>query len=96
LEAFEHGVIVGENVRVRLMATADSPVVASLSFDVVEVADWGTKSAGGGKQFWVRVKLASGQQGYIASAYVRSPFDYRIVFEKQQGRWQITTLVAGD
>jgi hypothetical protein len=44
----------------------------------------------------VRVKLAGGQQGYIASAYVRSPLDYRIVFEKRQGRWLITTLVAGD
>ena len=96
LDAFEHGVIVGENVRVRQMATPDSPVVTSLSFDVVEVTDWGAKSTEGGKQEWVRVKLASGQQGYIASAYVRSPLDYRIVFEKRQGRWLITTLVAGD
>jgi hypothetical protein len=96
LDAFGHGVIVGENVRVRQMATADSPVVASLSFDVVEVTEWETKSSGGGKQSWVKVKLASGQQGYIASAYVRSPLDYRIVFEKRQGRWLITTLVAGD
>jgi hypothetical protein len=31
------------------MATPDSPVVASVSFDVVEVTDWGAKSTEGGK-----------------------------------------------
>jgi hypothetical protein len=96
LDAFEHGVIVGESVRVRQKATADSPVVASLSFDIVVVTDWGAKSSGDGKQGWVRIKIASGREGYIASGYVRSPIDYRAVFEKRPGRWLITTLVVGD
>ncbi|HKQ76239.1 MAG TPA: SH3 domain-containing protein [Blastocatellia bacterium] len=96
LDAFEHGVIVGDNVRVRQKATVDSPVIATMSFDIVAVTDWGVKSSGVGKQGWVRVKLTGGQEGYIASEYIRSPIDYRAVFEKRQGRWLITTLVAGD
>jgi len=92
MDAFEHGVIVGENVRVRQKARADSPVVTLLSFDIVEVTDWGSESREG----WVRIKLASGEQGYIARPYVRSPLDYRVVFEKRQGKWLITTFVAGD
>jgi Bacterial SH3 domain len=96
LDAFEHGVIVGENVRVRQKPTVDSPVVTSLSFDIVAVTDWGERLSGDSKQGWVRVKLAGGQEGYISSGYVHSPIDYRAVFEKRQGRWLITSLVAGD
>ena len=34
--------------------------------------------------------------GYISSAYVRSPIDYRAIFRFENRRWQLVTLVAGD
>jgi len=74
----------------------DSPIIATLAFDIVAVADWRAKSSDGDKHEWVRVKLAGGQLGYVAGGYIRSPLDYRIVFTKRQGRWLITALVAGD
>lgn len=45
---------------------------------------------------WIAVKLADGRRGFVDSAQLRSPFDYRAVLEKRNGRWLITAFVAGD
>ena len=45
---------------------------------------------------WTRIKLRDGRTGYISSRYVRSPIDYRAVFNKMDGRWRMTAFVAGD
>jgi hypothetical protein len=45
---------------------------------------------------WIAVKLADGRRGFVDSSQLRSPFDYRAVLEKRDGRWLITAFVAGD
>jgi hypothetical protein len=92
-DAFEHGVIVGENVRVRKEPKLDSQVITTLSFDIVKVTDWQND---GNKQAWVSVSLAGDAKGYIAKDYIRSPVDYRAIFEKKDGKWQLTAFVSGD
>lgn len=95
-DAFEHGVVVGENVRVRKQSAVESPVVATLSFDIVKVKDWKPKQAAGSKQGWVNVLLKDGTSGYVAEEYIRGPVDYRAIFEKKDGRWQLAAFVSGD
>ncbi|MBY8821840.1 hypothetical protein [Sphingomonas colocasiae] len=45
---------------------------------------------------WLRVRTASGKSGFIRYADVRADIDYRAVFALSKGRWQLTSLMAGD
>lgn len=96
-DAFEHGVVVGENVRVRATPDVRSAVLETLSYDVVQVLsfalDPGEEEAPEG---WERVQLADGQIGYVASQYIVSPIDYRAGFHQRDGKWEMIYLVAGD
>ncbi len=95
-DAFEYGVIVGENVRVRKEPKPDSQVIGTLSFDIVKVSDWMPKQSGGNKQEWISVTLADDVKGYVAKEFIRSPIDYRAIFEKKDGKWQLVAFLAGD
>ena len=44
---------------------------------------------------WVRVKADAGA-GYVKQAEVRSPLDYRAVFQKTGEGWKLIAFVAGD
>ena len=93
-DAFEHGVIVGENVRVRQQPSTDGQIVASLSFDVIKVNDWAARKSG--TQNWIQVELTGGGRGYVAEDFIRSPIGYRAIFTRKGGRWELTALVSGD
>lgn len=42
------------------------------------------------------VEWATGQSGRVETRYLRSPIDYRAIFSKVGGRWQIMMVLAGD
>ena len=52
------------------------------------------RSSGG--TLWSHVRLGDGRTGYIWHAYVRSPVDYRTLFNLSDGRWRMTAFVSGD
>lgn len=87
---FDHVVIVGEDVNVRAAPSTEALVLAQLSHAIVP-SPWA-----GGNEPWVPITLASGEEGYVAHQFVRSPIGYRMGFEKADGRWRITFFVAGD
>lgn len=45
---------------------------------------------------WVEVKLVDGRQGFVRYDQTVNPLDFRLVFEKRGGRWQVTAFIAGD
>lgn len=45
---------------------------------------------------WVAAALSDGRKGFVREDGLRSPLDYRFVFEKRGGRWLVTAFVAGD
>ncbi len=45
---------------------------------------------------WLHARLTNGQSGYVRRSAVRSVIDYRAGFEKREGRWVMTSFVAGD
>jgi hypothetical protein len=47
-------------------------------------------------ELWLLVKDAKGIPGSVWSGDVRSPLDYRALFEKRKGKWLIATFLAGD
>lgn len=89
-DSFEHVAVLGKNVRVRAAPGSQGRILTALSFDVVRLAAPATDSE------WTRIKLRDGRTGYISSRYVRSPVDYRALFNKVDGRWRMTAFVAGD
>lgn len=91
VDAFTHMAAVGSGIRVRSAPNSSAPVIASLTFTIVELEE--TQPQG---ERWARVKLRDGRTGFVDSRFVRSPVDYRINFAKVDGRWQITFFLAGD
>ena len=91
LDAFEGIAVIGSGVRVRKAPNPSAEIIDSLSFTTVEIAEPPPKDA-----TWTRVRLKGGKEGFVDSRYLRSPIDYRINFEKIDGRWQATFFIAGD
>lgn len=89
VDAFEHRLVVGENVNVRAAAQADAPVLTQLSHAIVRAESFSDEP-------WSPIVLETGEVGYVASRFVRSPIGYRMGFVKVDGRWRITFFVAGD
>lgn len=96
LDGFEHLAVVGRGVRAREEPDLQSPVVASLAFDVV-ARDRSRPEAGdaSGRQ-WVPIRLRGGGRGYVAAEFLRSPIDYRAGLVREAGRWRLAFFAAGD
>jgi len=94
--AYQYAVILRRNVKVHAKRSANSPVLAMLSFDVIKVSQSGAESGGsqGGK--WVRIITRSGGHGYVNANDIRSPLDYSACFKKVGGRWMMVSFIAGD
>jgi hypothetical protein len=90
LDSFECAAVIGDRVRVRKTAEAESTVVGSVSFEIVQVLPDQRSDA------VVRVRLGSGVTGFVPAPFVRSPIDRRAIFERTGGRWQMRAFVAGD
>ena len=95
LDAFVHSAIIDDSVRVRKEPNTRSAVIRTLSFDIVKLGQEKATSSASSRQ-WVPVVLEDGQKGYVAAEYIRSPIDYRAIFEKKNGKWIMTAFIAGD
>ncbi len=82
--------VTGEDVPVRETPDAQGPRVAALSWDLVTIDGLQPD------QPFQRVKFADGETGFIATDKLRSLLDYRLIASSRNGRWRITSFVAGD
>jgi len=89
-DSFECSAVIGERVRVRASAKPDSAVIATVSYDIVQVLPDQQDAAA------TPVRLPSGVRGFVASQFVRSPIDYRAIFQRTNGQWRLRAFVAGD
>ncbi|HEX2834433.1 MAG TPA: SH3 domain-containing protein [Thermoanaerobaculia bacterium] len=88
-DAFTHVAVIGENVPLRKRAAADAEIVATLSHDILERPKFSEEP-------WQEVKTADGRSGFVETKQVWSPVGYRAGFNKKNGEWKMTALVAGD
>jgi hypothetical protein len=98
IDGFEHAAIFGKNVKLYKQPRANSSVVATLSYNVVK-PDYDRSVKDKSKEFefhWVKVETLGGKKGFVRGEFVRSPIDYRAVFEKKNGKWKMTAFIAGD
>lgn len=89
LDPFFAGFIIGEDVVLRDRPARSGGALALLDYEVVTVV-------GGGQCEYETVRTAAGIEGYVHRDYLRSPIDYRAIFEFRDGRWLITLFIAGD
>ena len=89
-DSFECGAVIGERVRVRASAEHGSAVLATVSYEIVQVLPAQRDAAP------THVRVPGGVTGFIALPFVRSPIDYRAIFQKTNGQWRLRAFVAGD
>ncbi|HWK42179.1 MAG TPA: hypothetical protein VNR60_09625 [Croceibacterium sp.] len=82
--------VTGERVPVLSAPDPDSAEVATISWSVVEL------TALDPERDYQQVQLSDKQQGFIATDKLRSVIDYRLIASSRNGRWRITSFVAGD
>lgn len=87
-DAFQSLVVIGEKVPLLQTPKADAHVMALLSHDIVEIG----KKQGD----WQQIKTKDGRHGWVEKRSVLSPIGYRAGFMKQNGKWRMNALVAGD
>jgi len=85
---FDYLVAVSDRAPVYAAAQAGAPVLAHLSYELVDLIDYGSP--------WRQVRLRDGRTGYVKFPDFRSPIGYRTYFEKRDGRWQMRIFIAGD
>ncbi|MEB3211752.1 MAG: SH3 domain-containing protein, partial [Leptolyngbyaceae bacterium] len=87
IDPYEDIVIVGENINVRSAPTDDSPVIDTVSNEVVrhdydsanEMTD-AQRQAMSTLEGWQPIITSTGQRGYVSSRYAYSPIGYRAFF----------------
>ncbi len=90
-DPFEAMIVTGNGVRLRSGPSLEARVIGEVSWDYVVLADGAVQ---GGD--FVQVETKDGRTGYMASRYLRSLIDHRLIAERDGGRWTITAFVAGD
>lgn len=89
-DPFTAWLVAGENVPVYAGVEPDSRQIGTVSWDLVEIATVDPETA---RQ---RARLPDGTAGFIAIDNLRSVIDYRLIASSRNGRWRITSFVAGD
>lgn len=90
VDAASGWLVVGENVPVLAGPDAASRQVTTISWDMVEL------TALDPERDYQQVELPDKTVGFIATDKLRSVIDYRLVASSRNGRWRITSFVAGD
>ena len=85
--------VTAKDVRVRARPNPDAPAIAALSYDIVKST--GKDVTAGGRR-WTPIETPSSVKGYIAAEFAHHPWDYRAEFRQVNGRWMMTTFIAGD
>ncbi len=72
---------------------AASLVLALDNHVLVEILD---DASGAIPEGWLHARLTDGRSGYVLLSAVRNVIDYRARFEKRDGKWIMTSFIAGD
>ncbi|MBT2134301.1 hypothetical protein KK137_08155 [Croceibacterium sp. LX-88] len=89
-DPFSTMLVVARDEPVRAEPSASARVIATISWDLVEVASLDSE------QPFQAVTLADGREGYVATGRLRSIVDYRLIASRVGGQWKIAALVTGD
>ena len=87
-DPYPHVAVVGREVNVREKPDPASKVVATVSYEILQLLDHGEE--------WRQVKVSDKVTGYVNHEYLYGPLDYRMRLRNVNGRWMIELFLAGD
>ena len=90
VDSFAYAAIVSSGVPLHVRPDQDAQILGELSFNLVKIEEWTSDRT------WAKVTTDNRVTGYVSGKYVRTPIDYRAIFQQIQGKWQLTAFVAGD
>ena len=90
VDPFEGMLVTGEDVPVFENPDAKGKRLATVSWDVVEIASLDPEAD------FQRVELKDKKVGFIASDKLRSLIDFRLIASSRNGKWSVTAFIAGD
>ena len=83
-------VIIDKDVELHAEPKPEAPVIALLSYDIVEF-DRNESHSG-----WLKITtIPDGQTGYIRNEYGYAVDNTRVIFAKQDGAWKLTNMQTG-
>ena len=93
--------ITGEDVPVHVEPKSSSPVMETLSYDIVKEGPQGFRQLSpeeveGETYPWRQIVTPSGTLGYVYGKNVRHWFDHTACFSKIDGKWELYSLSYGD
>jgi hypothetical protein len=91
VDARQHTAIIGLAAEARMLPLVDFPVLARCGLSIVPLA-LGSDDVSS----WVAIRTPQGQTAYVDKRWVRSPLDFRAIFEKRRGRWWLTAFFSSD
>ena len=95
MDAFKGGALIAPDVLVKSMPSSTSSTVATLSYNMVDVADWEVDDKDpASKQKWVRIWLKSGV-GFVPEEQIRSPVEHTACFVKGETAWRLVGFGPG-
>ncbi|MDB5810160.1 MAG: hypothetical protein JWN94_2282 [Betaproteobacteria bacterium] len=90
------GAVIARETLLKAQPAANAVTLASLSYDLVAVADWEVADQNKeSTQKWVKLKSGA-TEGYVPEEHVRSPLEYRACFASSGTRWRMTALEVGE
>lgn len=95
MDAYRGGAIIAPKVAAKSEPYGASNTVATLSYNIVEVADWEVDDRSpASRQKWVRVKLRRGE-GFVREEQIRSPIEHAACFAKGESGWRLMGFGPG-
>lgn len=96
-DAFETLVVTNKDAVMRVAPRPNAKIVRKLDYDILTIVQTASHPQHeAGPNDWSEVKDARGVKGFVPDRDLRSPIDYRIIFENRKGKWRIQTFIAGD
>ena len=89
LDPFEAMIVTGTDVPLRDGASATAKQIGTVSWDYVQLKEYSEDP-------FPPVVTRDGKAGFMDAKALRSLVDYRIMADKIDGKWKVTTIIAGD
>jgi hypothetical protein len=96
LDGADKAVVTSPGAAMRVVAKSNAPVLRQLDHDILTVNGTLKPQHEAGADDWAEATDGKGTHGFVLARDVRSPLDYRALFEKRKGKWLLTAFVASD
>lgn len=89
-DPYTTGFAIGSDVPLRSRPSRYGDIISILDEDIVAILQ------GGKGTDFLEVRASDGRNGFVHKDHVRSAIDYRALFGKSEGGWQMNVFIAGD